>query len=65
MSYDLMVFDPASAPTGRIAFLDWFRQQTKWTESHGYNDPSVPTAELCVASRNDRNFSANEWTVGK
>ena len=27
MSYDLMVFDPASAPRKRAAFLEWYEQQ--------------------------------------
>lgn len=27
MSYDLMVFDPASAPRTRAAFLEWYAQQ--------------------------------------
>ena len=26
MSYDLMVFDPASAPRTRAAFLEWYEQ---------------------------------------
>jgi hypothetical protein len=46
MSYDLMVFDPAAAPGERKAFLAWFRQQTRWTETHGYNNPDVPTPAL-------------------
>ena len=46
MSYDLMVFDASVAPTGRPAFLAWYGQQTQWTETHGYNDPDVPTPPL-------------------
>jgi hypothetical protein len=46
MSYDLMVFDPATAPRGREPFLAWFREQAEWTEEHGYNDPDVATVEL-------------------
>ncbi|MFZ0523697.1 MAG: hypothetical protein WAL95_21895 [Candidatus Acidiferrales bacterium] len=46
MSYDLMVFDPDAAPHGRDEFLDWYKQQTQWSEGHGYNDPTVPTAKL-------------------
>ena len=41
-----MVFDVATAPKGRSAFLAWFGQQKQWTETHGYNDPDVPTPPL-------------------
>ena len=41
-----MVFDPSAAPRGRKAFLEWYDQQTQWTETHGYNNPDVPTAPL-------------------
>ena len=46
MSYDLMVFDKDAAPRDRDAFLAWFDEQTQRTETHGYNDPGVPTAPL-------------------
>jgi hypothetical protein len=46
MSYDLMVFDPDAAPSGRKDFMDWYFRQTKWTEEHGYNDSNVPTLAL-------------------
>ena len=46
MSYDLMVFDPASAPRDRKAFLSWYDDQTEWTEEHGYGDPAVATPAL-------------------
>ena len=46
MSYDLMVFDPRSAPADRAAFLAWYREQTEWTEDHGYDDPAETTVEL-------------------
>lgn len=46
MSYDLMVFDAAAAPKGRPAFMAWYGQQTQWTETHGYNNPDVPTPPL-------------------
>jgi len=46
MSYDLMVFDPAAAPRSRAAFMDWYQDQTGWTESHGYNDPEIPIPQL-------------------
>ncbi len=46
MSYDLMVFDPASASREREAFIAWYQAQAEWTEDHGYDDPAVATAEL-------------------
>ena len=46
MSYDLMVFDAAAAPRGRKAFMEWYSRQTQWSETHGYNNPDVPTAPL-------------------
>lgn len=41
-----MVFEPNDAPSKRAQFIDWYRRQIQWGESHGYNDPSVPTAKL-------------------
>jgi hypothetical protein len=46
VSYDLAVFDPAIAPRERAAFIDWYRHQTEWSESHGYNNPDVSSASL-------------------
>ena len=46
MSYDLMVFDPASAPRDEDAFLSWYRAQTEWTEDHSYEDPQITTPAL-------------------
>lgn len=46
MSYDLMVFDPASAPRDRESFLSWYYQQTEWGEEHDYADPAVATPAL-------------------
>ena len=46
MSYDLLVFDPASAPSSQEEFLAWCDLQTEWSESHGYNDPEVPSPAL-------------------
>jgi hypothetical protein len=46
MSYDLMVFDVEAAPRNRSDFMAWYEQQTQWSESHGYNDPDVPTPPL-------------------
>lgn len=46
MSYDLMVFRPASAPKTRAEFMNWYHDQTKWGEGHAYNDPVVTSDEL-------------------
>ena len=46
MSYDLAVFDPTVAPSSHAELVKWFEQQTQWSESHGYNDPDVPSAPL-------------------
>ncbi len=46
MSYDLMVFDPESAPRDREAFIEWYDVQTQWTEGHSYDDPAVTTPAL-------------------
>jgi hypothetical protein len=46
MSYDLMVFEPGSAPPDRADFMTWYHNQTQWAEPHGYNDPSVTSARL-------------------
>ena len=46
MSYDLMVFDPPAAPRTRKAFMAWYGEQTRWSESHGYDDPAVATPAL-------------------
>jgi hypothetical protein len=46
MSYDLMVFDPASAPMEREAFMGWFRDQTEWKDEIDYNNPENCTDTL-------------------
>ena len=46
MSYDLMVFDSKAAPRNRSAFLEWYRQQTRWSEPHGYDNPDIPSPAL-------------------
>jgi hypothetical protein len=48
MSYDLMVFEASAAPRagGREAFMQWYDEQAQWGESHGYNDPAIPTMPL-------------------
>ena len=41
-----MVFDPGAAPLDRPSFLAWWGEQSRWTESHGYQDPAVSTPAL-------------------
>lgn len=41
-----MVFDAAVAPRERTRFLTWYESQSKWEESHGYNDPDTPAPTL-------------------
>ncbi len=41
-----MVFDAAAAPRSCQAFLDWYATQTQWQESHGYNNPDIPSPTL-------------------
>ncbi|MBS1584658.1 MAG: hypothetical protein JSS82_03855 [Bacteroidetes bacterium] len=46
MSYDLMVFKAETTPKERGQFMNWYRLQTQWKETHGYNNPDVTTPEL-------------------
>lgn len=46
MSYDLMVFNPKTAPKSEPEFLAWFDQQAQWEEDHAYDDPKVTSIEL-------------------
>jgi hypothetical protein len=46
MSYDLMVFRKEAAPTSRSAFMDWYKNQTEWSEPHGYDDPTNTSPKL-------------------
>jgi hypothetical protein len=46
MSYDLMVFEPSVAPQERAAFLEWYAEQTQWSEGHHYNNPGVASPSL-------------------
>ena len=48
MSYDLMVFDPSAAPPERPAFVEWYREQTEWSEGHSYDDPANTTPALAA-----------------
>ena len=46
MSYDLMVFEPSSAPRDRAEFMKWYFAQAEWSEEHSYDDPSVSSSAL-------------------
>ncbi|WP_440116214.1 hypothetical protein [Paenibacillus sp. QZ-Y1] len=46
MSYDLMVFDPSKAPVDKPAFMEWYGEQTKWSEDHSYSDITVSSRKL-------------------
>jgi hypothetical protein len=46
MSYDLMVFEPGSAPKTHTAFIAWYHEQTKWKEGHSYADPAISSRRL-------------------
>ena len=77
MSFDLMVFAPDAAPPKRPAFLDWYEEQTQWTEDHGYDDPGVAApalqafyAELAaefppVPAGVDDPASGTDYTIGR
>jgi hypothetical protein len=41
-----MVFEPNAAPDSHAQFMDWYEQQTQWTEGHSYDDPAVSTDVL-------------------
>jgi hypothetical protein len=41
-----MVFEPTAAPRDRQAFLEWYREQTRWSEDHAYDDPKVCSPAL-------------------
>ena len=46
MSYDLLAFESTAAPRERSAFRAWWTEQSQWTESHGYADPTVSSPSL-------------------
>jgi hypothetical protein len=46
MSYDLVVFEAATAPRTREAFLDWWDGEPQWSESHLYNNANIPSPTL-------------------
>jgi hypothetical protein len=46
MSYDLMVFRKDAAPTSGSAFMNGYKNQTEWSEPHGYDDPVNTSPKL-------------------
>ena len=46
MSYDLMVFDLDKAPKEHASFMEWYEEQTEWSEGHSYDDPAVSAPSL-------------------
>ena len=46
MSYDLMLFNPNTAPRDRDKFMDWYNNQTEWKENHNYDDPIVTSETM-------------------
>lgn len=41
-----MVFRPDIAPRTRPEFMTWYKDQTRWSEVHSYDDPVVTTDNL-------------------
>ncbi len=48
LSYDLLVFEPSSAPQDQAAFLQWYQRQTEWSENRDYNDPGETSPKLAA-----------------
>lgn len=46
MSYDLIVFQKDAAPQRKKEFMEWYENQTEWTEDHSYDDPANTSDEL-------------------
>lgn len=46
MSYDLMVFNKETAPKNEEAFMEWYQEETEWTEDHSYDDPANTSENL-------------------
>jgi len=41
-----MVFRKEAAPMTKTEFMDWYEDQTEWTEEHTYDDPVNTTVAL-------------------
>ncbi|WOE74973.1 hypothetical protein [Alterisphingorhabdus coralli] len=46
MSYDLLVFDPNTAPRKRDEFMKWYESLTRWEEQRDYDSPQGMTGNL-------------------
>jgi hypothetical protein len=46
VSYDLVVFDPSSAPRNRVEFLDWFEKQSECDEPQRWDFPETRSPTL-------------------
>jgi hypothetical protein len=75
MSFDLMVFAPGAAPSGRAAFLDWYEQQTAWGDDKAYDDPALAapalqafyaelSREFPAAPEEPEEESGTDYTIG-
>jgi len=41
-----MVFRKEAAPNTRTEFMEWYHDQTKWSENHNYQDLDITSPEL-------------------
>lgn len=46
MSYDLLVFDPATPPSDRIGFLSWYTDLARWGDGKLVSNPAVAAPVL-------------------
>lgn len=46
MSFDMLVFDPSSAPRVPKHFRSWFDKKTEWRDDYDYNEPTNCGADL-------------------
>ena len=81
MSYDLMVFEPSATPREGQVFAEWYEDQTKWAEPHGYDDPEVTSSRLAawfadmiksyppmngpLRSRNSGSSRVTDYSIGR
>lgn len=50
MSYDLAVFDLATAPKDRTAFIEWYDEITEWEEDRDYSEVTDTSPALIASS---------------
>ncbi len=41
-----MAFEADAAPASHAQFMEWYAQETQWTEGHSYDDPAMSTVKL-------------------